>query len=61
MPPDSSKSLKVQTDASDIGLGTVLTQEPEKGEHVIAYAPRLLQGAENHMPFQRRNALPWSG
>lgn len=45
-PPDFNRDFQMQTDASNIRLGAVLTQESEQGESVIAYASRLLHGAE---------------
>jgi len=39
--PDFSRTFILQTDASDYGIGSILTQDTEKG----SYSSRTLNGA----------------
>ena len=55
--PDFSKPFLLQTDASGYGLGAVLAQNFEDGEHPVCYASRTLKDAEMRYAAIEREAL----
>lgn len=60
--PDFTKPFVIQTDASDFGIGAVLTQDFEDGEKVICYLRRSLNRNERNYPTTEKECLAvlWS-
>ena len=55
--PDFSKPFLLQTEASDRGIGAVLSQTDEKGvEHTICFFSKKLLPARKSTPLWKRNA-----
>ena len=60
---DYKKPFQLQTDASDLGLSTVLYQADDEGhQRVIAYASRILSHTECNYPAHKLEflALKWA-
>jgi hypothetical protein len=55
--PDFSLPFKIQTDASDVGVSGVLTQEFKDGEHSIAYFSRKLTVQERKYTTTEKECL----
>ncbi|CAI5646298.1 unnamed protein product [Oreochromis niloticus] len=55
--PDARQPFIVDTDASNVGVGAVLSQQDNAGERVVAYFSRTLGRAERNYCVTRRELL----
>jgi len=55
--PDPTKPFTVTTDASDIAIGAVLSQDQGRGDQPVAYESRKLSPAEQNYPVHEKELL----
>jgi transposase InsO family protein len=58
LPPNMTRPFRIETDASDVGIGAVLLQPDEHNQwHPVAYESKKLSAAERNYPAQERELL----
>jgi hypothetical protein len=58
LPPNPNRPWRIETDASDFGIGAVLSQTDSAGRwHPVAFESKKLSSAERNYPAQERELL----